>query len=694
MKTILTIIASLLLTAAATANTTAGQPKNGMKKEIGRQMKANKNKQPNTADAMKKEVERFVKTDDKKIGFSHPGTGHYVWNFKYMLSESDAASGRLPKSLQRLDRAFIRTGGKATTTVTHCPADGESPFHWISFSWPDTYWKRIWFNYNMRDDFTYRFSTFISPDDSIRTLYAIVWRREKFYDKDSLVCNTIDGYLIKMEGNHWRIDDLNTTYVPGRDRSNKSKAAPTDTTAFAELREKTKYIAGLYATNESNNDERGCDAAVYFFHKLAEDLNSTLTVKQFDEIGDIAKRMYTSNSNCQRNSILGKAMATLREKSKKRPLSLTAARTVRNRPFMRNEFQAKLIRENFVRPNEMDGTLRERTISGTVEPGTGELTIRPVTFPFNGAEEDITIGEDGRFTCTYEAEPDQIFEIADDKGHTYAFVADSVPVVVDMGRRRIMSASELNRKFMVCQNRMYDYEREAKKYTTDIDGYTLTFDNDGMLALIDSADAASDRIIRANMDSPIAAYYLSQTYSNMSYERLGSLLDSTRAYASHAAMQPVWQFYRNMEKRRPGLMYTDVELTAPDGATHRLSEYVGRGYVLLYFWNMDGASRGEIPMLKIMNRRYKDEGLNIIGVYLNSNRENWAKYVEKRGIHWTHLSNLNDFKSEIARTYGITSLPEYVLIGPDGRIVSSGLIDHWLENEIKEIFGKKGDRRR
>lgn len=113
-----------------------------------------------------------------------------------------------------------------------------------------------------------------------------------------------------------------------------------------------------------------------------------------------------------------------------------------------------------------------------------------------------------------------------------------------------MSASELNRKFMVCQNRMYDYEREAKKYTTDIDGYTLTFDNDGMLALIDSADAASDRIIRANMDSPIAAYYLSQTYSNMSYERLGCLLDST-AYASHAAMQPVWQFYRNMEKRRP-----------------------------------------------------------------------------------------------------------------------------------------------
>lgn len=687
MKTILTIITSLLLTTATTvtANATADRPKDGMTKEIGRQMKAYENDYPNSADALKKEVERFVLADDKKIGFSHPGTGHYVWNFKYMLSESDAASGRLPKSLQRLDRAFVRTGGKATTTVAHCPADGESPFHWITFSWPDTYWARICFNYNMRDDFTYRFSTFTGPD-SVRTLYAIVWRQEMFYDKDSLACNTIDGYLIKMEGKHWRIDDLNTTYVSGRDRFNRSKAAPTDTTAFAELREKTKYIAGLYETHKANNDERGCDAAVYFFHKLAEDLNSTLTAKQFDEINTLASKMYVGGR--QRDNILTKALVALQRKSKKRPLSLTSVRTTRNRPFLRNGFQEKLIIEKIISPNGMDRTRRERTISGTVAPGTGELTIQPVTFPFNDAE-DIAVGEGGRFTYTYEAEPDQIFEIADDKGHTYAFVADSVPVVVDMGQRRVTSASDLNRRFMACQNRMHDYEREAKKYTTDIEGYTLTFDNDGMLALIDSADAASDRIIRENMDSPIAAYYLSRRYSNMGYERLVSLLDSTRAYASHTAMQPVWQFYRNMEKRRPGLIYTDVELTDPDGNAHRLSEYVGRGYVLLYFWNMDGASRGEIPMLKRMNRRYKDEGLNIIGIYLDSNREDWANYVEKRGIHWTHLSNLKGFKSEIAQIYGITSLPEYVIIGPDGRIVNCGLIGYWLESEIKEILKKK-----
>ena len=227
MKTILTIITSLLLTATAAAKGT----------------------ETNSSEAMKKDVERFIKADDKKTGFSHPGTGHYVWNFKYLLNESDAASGRLPQSLKKIDRAFERHTGKATTVLTHSPSDGDSPFHWLSFSWPDTYWSRICFRYNMRDDFTYRFATFTGPD-SLRTLYGIVWRREMFYDKDSLPCHTIDGYLIKMTGRHWRIDDLNTTYVPGRNQSNKSKATPTDTTAFVELREKTKYITGLYATHK------------------------------------------------------------------------------------------------------------------------------------------------------------------------------------------------------------------------------------------------------------------------------------------------------------------------------------------------------------------------------------------------------------------------------------------------------------
>ena len=86
MKTILTIITSLLLTATAAAKGT----------------------ETNSSEAMKKDVERFIKADDKKTGFSHPGTGHYVWNFKYLLNESVAASA-LPLAVLLMARHILVT---------------------------------------------------------------------------------------------------------------------------------------------------------------------------------------------------------------------------------------------------------------------------------------------------------------------------------------------------------------------------------------------------------------------------------------------------------------------------------------------------------------------------------------------------------------------------------------------------------
>ncbi len=53
-----------------------------------------------------------------------------------------------------------------------------------------------------------------------------------------------------------------------------------------------------------------------------------------------------------------------------------------------------------------------------------------------------------------------MFEIVDDKGRKYAVIADTVPIVLDMEHRSI-NASDLNMKFMACQNRIHDYEREA-----------------------------------------------------------------------------------------------------------------------------------------------------------------------------------------------------------------------------------------
>lgn len=130
MKTTLTIITALVIAATGMA----------------------RHKSDNPEETMRKEIMKFVGAKDKITVFTHPGSGHYVWYFKYRLDNAGVTLS-LPKSLSRLDEAFCRHADKTSTILSHNPEDGPSPFNWISFSWPDTYWSRISFRYNMKENY-------------------------------------------------------------------------------------------------------------------------------------------------------------------------------------------------------------------------------------------------------------------------------------------------------------------------------------------------------------------------------------------------------------------------------------------------------------------------------------------------------------------------------------------------------------
>ncbi len=635
---------------------------------------------------MQRAFDKFIGSKEIKTMQSHPGVGHYVWYFKYVYGKSNGGEYPMPKPLAQLDEAFLRNAGGSTMILSHDPEEGNPPFGWLSFSWPDTYWSRINFNYKMKDDCNFRFVTFSGPDN-FRTCYAVMWMPDVFYDKDSVLCHAVDGCLIKMEGSHWRIDNLNDTYIPGMSKNMKDME-PVDSTEFTVMREKVKYVAGMYETNRNNNDEQGCDVAVYFLNKIVSDFSGMLTEKQYGEIEAIALKMESGVNPGRINTIVSQALHRIRSRIKVRIVPYAGMNN--NRRFMNNVYHARTVYERINLPDTMSEHVREWSVSGIAMPGTTSLAVRQLSsFSSYYNTLSIPVGKDGSFSFKDKVMPGQFMEITDGENNSYVFIADTVPVFVDM-TRRVVEASPLNMKFAECQNREYGYVREARKYNSMIGTSPKCIDEDGMLRLIDSFGATVRGFIRDNMDSPIAAYYLAREYPVMKYEDLTTLLDSTKAYASHVSMQPVWNFYRNMKKRLPGTMYRDVELVDTAGMPHRLSEYVGKGYVLLDFWMVEsGPSREDFPMLKILNRRYRDKGLNIIGIAISNDRKDWTNYVTKRGLHWTHLSTLRRWTgNKILEEYGITSIPEFVLIGPDGRIVMSGLTGNPLKRKIEEIFGE------
>jgi hypothetical protein len=93
----------------------------------------------------------------------------------------------------------------------------------------------------------------------------------------------------------------------------------------------------------------------------------------------------------------------------------------------------------------------------------------------------------------------------------------------------------------------------------------------------------------------------------------------------------------------PGKMFTDFAMKDPEGNDVKLSDYVGKGkLVLVDFWaSWCPPCRAEMPNLKKIYEKYKDQGFEIVGVSLDRTHDDWIKRgIEELGLPWKHMSDI------------------------------------------------------
>lgn len=210
-----------------------------------------------------------------------------------------------------------------------------------------------------------------------------------------------------------------------------------------------------------------------------------------------------------------------------------------------------------------------------------------------------------------------------------------------------------------------------------------------MEALQEKMIEATKTGISKNITNPVGIQLLKQNYYYMEVTELDPLMPQIPAeFANDETIVKIKANVEKMKATAVGQKFTDFEMQTPEGKTVKLSDYVGKGKVVLVdFWaSWCGPCRREMPNLVEAYAKYKNKNFEIVGVSLDQSADAWKEAIKKLNITWPQMSDLKYWNCEGAQLYAVSSIPHTVLIDGEGTILARGLHGEGLQEKLAEVI--------
>jgi thiol-disulfide isomerase/thioredoxin len=113
--------------------------------------------------------------------------------------------------------------------------------------------------------------------------------------------------------------------------------------------------------------------------------------------------------------------------------------------------------------------------------------------------------------------------------------------------------------------------------------------------------------------------------------------------------------------------------------------------VLVDFWaTWCGPCVAEIPNMLEQYEKYHAQGFEVIGISLDEEKDKVDAFIAEHKIPWPIIYVGKGWQDPTAQFYGISGIPQLILIGRDGNVITLNARGKKLGDRLAELFKDGG----
>jgi peroxiredoxin len=295
-----------------------------------------------------------------------------------------------------------------------------------------------------------------------------------------------------------------------------------------------------------------------------------------------------------------------------------------------------------------------------------------------------TIAEPNLYYLTVDGSPQRLYFFVEAADITVNGHKDSVNFARVNGSTSNLDFQEFSRTFNPLFGRAQQLAQQLNSGSPDPDGRN----RQAYAATVGEMQAKTDQFVATHKSSVVSAFAVMV----MTQVTEDIFVTEKRFLAMDPSVQQSY-FGRMLEQQiadgKIGAIGTDaIDFVQNDttGKPVSLSSFRGK-YVLVDFWaSWCKPCRMENPNVVEAFRKFSQKNFTVLGVSLDRARDPWIQAIKDDQLTWTHVSDLKFWSNEAAAKYRISSIPQNLLIGPDGKIIARNLRGEELQERLAVLL--------